>query len=123
MSRPTKGKTPTQLQLDEGRSENHLAAGLARKAKPTLRDAYDNSDDWWRSTAEAGIAYLASTGEPFDAFDVTELGVPDPDHPNRWGAVFRAASTAGLIESVGYHESRRPSRSGGVCRVWKGKAA
>lgn len=85
-----------------------------------LAETYDNSDDWWRSCVEAGLRHLAATGSPFDAFDLTELGVPDPDHPNRWGAAFRAAATGGLIEPIGYRESRRPSRSGGVCRVWRG---
>lgn len=97
-------------------TDDHTGSGI----KTILAETYANSDDWWRSCVEAGIRHLAATGSPFDAFDLTELGVPDPDHPNRWGAAFRAAATGGLIEPIGYRESRRPSRSGGVCRVWRG---
>lgn len=85
-----------------------------------LGEVLENADDWWRSVAERGLMYWARSGIPFDAHDVTLLGVPDPDHPNRWGALFQAAARAGLIEPVGYHRSRRPGRHGGVCRVWKG---
>lgn len=85
-----------------------------------LNEVLDNADDWWRSTAERALRWWAESGMEFDAFDITELGVPDPDHPNRWGALFQSAVTAGLIVPVGYRQSRRPSRHGGVCRVWKG---
>lgn len=46
--------------------------------------------------------------------------MPDPDHPARWGALFQSAVRSGLIVPVGYRLSRRPSRHGGVVRVWKG---
>lgn len=87
-----------------------------------LGDALTNADSWWRDCAWRALEHLAATGRPFTAYDVTELGVPDPDHGNRWGGLFQAACKAGLIEPVGYAESRRPSRAGGVCRVWKGTA-
>ncbi|GAB3698520.1 hypothetical protein [Mariniluteicoccus flavus] len=85
--------------------------------------AMENADDWWRDCATRALEHLAASGQTFDAYDLTELGVPDPDHPNRWGGLFQAATRADLIEPVGYRESRRPTRSGGVCRVWQGKAA
>ena len=87
---------------------------------PDLLQVLDNDDGWWRDCAERGIATLAATGRDFDAWDLTQLGVPDPDHPNRWGALFQAAFKRGDIEPVGYHQSRRPGRAGGVCRVWRG---
>ncbi|WP_324650989.1 hypothetical protein [Georgenia sp. H159] len=85
-----------------------------------LGTVQENADDWWRDSAERALRWWAQSGQPFDAFDITELGVPDPDHPARWGALFRAAYTSGLIQPIGYHQSRRPTRSGGVCRVWQG---
>lgn len=85
--------------------------------------AVAESDPWWHDCALRALSWLAEGGRPFDAFDLTELGVPDPDHPNRWGALFNAARQSGLIECVGFRESRRPSRAGGVCRVWQGKQA
>lgn len=87
---------------------------------PDLNEVHDSSDDWWRSCAELALTWWAQSGKPFDAFDITQLGVPDPDHPARWGALFRHAHTAGLIVPVGYHQSQRPSRSGGVCSLWQG---
>lgn len=85
-----------------------------------LKQVIDHVDDWWRDSAERALRWWAETGQPFDAYDLTLLGVPDPDHPARWGALFRAAYAAGLITPVGYRQSRRPTRSGGVCRVWQG---
>lgn len=94
-------------------------------ARTFRRDAgpIAESDGWWHDCAHRAVIWWAATGQPFDAYDVTELGVPDPDVPQRWGALFRAASTEGLIEPIGYRQSRRRSRSGGVCRVWRGANA
>lgn len=94
--------------------------GVASLVPPGLEKAIHNRDGWWWSSAMLALEWLAQQGEPFDAYDLTELGVMDPDHPNRWGALFRAAHTAGAIIPVGFRESRRPSRAGGVCRVWRG---
>lgn len=80
-------------------------------------------DHQWSSTAKTALVWLAESATPFDAYDLTELGVPDPIEPNRWGSLFREARQEGLIVPVGFRESRRPSRSGGVCRVWIGKQA
>lgn len=91
-------------------TEDHLAPVLA------------NADDWWLSTARRALRTLAATGRTFEAYDLTELGVDDPDHPNRWGALFRAAHNDGLIVPVGYAQSRRPGRSGGATRLWRGVA-
>lgn len=94
------------------------ASSLA--ATSIIADTYGNADDWWRDCAWRGVEYLAAAGADFTAPDLTELGVPDPDHPNRWGALFRAALTAGLIVPVGFTTSTRRSRHGGVLRVWRG---
>ncbi|SDP46236.1 hypothetical protein SAMN05660199_03952 [Klenkia soli] len=86
-----------------------------------VAQAEANRDDWWWSPAMAAVRHLAASGLPFTAWDLTDkLGVPDPDHPARWGGLFYAARTAGIIERAGITESSRPSRSGGLCRVWRG---
>lgn len=85
-----------------------------------LRQAITSRDPWWWDCAMRAVAHLAASGEQFDAYDITKLGVPDPDHPARWGALFRSARAGGLIVPVGFRESCRPSRAGGVCRVWRG---
>lgn len=88
---------------------------------PNLEQVVDETDPWWRASAMQALTDLAATGRPFDAYDITELGVVDPPHPNHWGALFRAAATAGTIVHAGWHRSRRPGRAGGVCSVWRGK--
>lgn len=83
--------------------------------------AIRHRDDVWWGQAMTGISLLALAGDPFDAYDLQSVGVGEPDHPNRYGALFRSAATAGVIEKVGFHQSKRPGRSGGVCAVWRGK--
>ena len=82
-----------------------------------------NADLWWWSTAMAGITTLAATGQEFEAFDIADrLGVPEPDHCNRWGALLSAAAKAGMIVAVGAKPSRRPTAAGHLCRTWRGAA-
>lgn len=77
-----------------------------------------NPCPWWESLALGAIRHLAESGRPFQAHDLDELGVPAPDHPNRYGSVFAKAKRAGLIRKVGYAPSKRPRRDGGVSAVW-----
>lgn len=79
------------------------------------------ADDWWHDCARRALEWWAASGVEFDAYSVTELGVPDPDDSHRWGALFRAAATEGLIVPVGWRQARRPSRASGACRVWVGR--
>lgn len=73
----------------------------------------------WSADAMDALVKVAADGKPFDAYTLTELAeLRDPPHPNMWGAVFRQANDAGLIKVVGFHQSRRPGRSGGACRIW-----
>lgn len=98
-----------------------LELGEEPDTPPGLQRAIDNTDDQWRSMSMQALRHMAATGRTFSAFELSdELGLVDPDHPNRWGALFRRAHTAGLIEPVGYAQSRRPGRAGGSCRLWRG---
>jgi len=112
-------KTGAELQLDAGR-DNHLAAGVAQQTTDGVRQAYENADWWWHDCAMRALTWLADLQQPFSAFDLTELGVPEPDDHHRWGALFRAAATQNLIRCVGYAPSRRPTAGGSICRVWQG---
>jgi hypothetical protein len=87
-----------------------------------VEQATENADAWWWSCAMTALKHLASLGTDFTAYDITEHGVPDPDNANRWGALFNAARKAEIVHAVGYQQSRRPGRSGGACRVWRGRA-
>jgi hypothetical protein len=74
----------------------------------------------WSADAREALEQVAKLGKPFDAFDLTEKAeLRDPPHPNMWGTLFREASKDGVIRRVGFHESRRPGRRAGVCRVWQ----
>lgn len=101
---------------------DHLSAGsLGYAVEPyDASQHHSDADAWWRDCASRAIDHLAGTGQPFTAADLGELGVPDPDHPNRIGALFSAARNAGTIRPVGYTTSPTKSRHGGVVRVWKG---
>lgn len=74
----------------------------------------------WETDAYEALVKVAAEGKPFDAYALTEKAeLRNPPHPNMWGPLFRNAYKDGLIKPVGYHQSRRPGRSGGACRVWQ----
>ena len=74
----------------------------------------------WEADAYEALVKVAKQGKPFDAYTLSEIAeLRDPPHPNCWGPLFRNAYKDGLIRPVGYHQSRRPGRSGGACRVWQ----
>lgn len=79
-----------------------------------------NADAFWWASGMRAVSALAATLRPFQAYDISELGVPEPDNPNRWGALLRTAYTAGVIKPVGYVQSRRPGRAGGATHLWIG---
>lgn len=88
---------------------------------PHLTELHEGHTDWWwRDTAERALHWWAESGQEFTCYDLTLLGVPDPDHPNRWGSLFAWAHAQGIVVPVGYQQSARPSRAGGVCRIWQG---
>ncbi len=47
--------------------------------------ALANADDWWTSCARSALATAAATRLPFDAYTLTELGVPGPRPPGPVG--------------------------------------
>ena len=77
----------------------------------------------WTSQALAALEAAALAGEPFDAYALTQRGLPQPPHSSMWGSLFKEAARAKIIRKVGVHESERPSRSRGLCRVWLGASA
>lgn len=80
-----------------------------------------NGDDWWVRTALQAVRAAAKTGQEFQAFDLVETyGVPEPDHPNRWGALLTRAARDGVIVAVGAAPSRRPSTARSLTRTWRG---
>jgi len=87
---------------------------------PDLFTVYQFSPEDWRDEAEGIIRYLASTGQPFTADDLRDMGLAEPDHPNRFGALFNAMAHDEIIRCVGYAKARKVSRKGGRILVWQG---
>lgn len=85
-----------------------------------LAEVDRDTDDWWKSCALAGVRHLAALGGPFTAHDVAALGVPEPDHPARWGALFNSAAHAGVIVAAGVTRSSRPTVHRSLVRQWVG---
>lgn len=80
-----------------------------------------NGDPWWFDTAMQAVRAMAATGRVFQAYDLVETyRIPEPDHPNRWGALFVRAAHAGVIVPVGAAKSRRPTTAGSLTRTWQG---
>lgn len=77
-------------------------------------------DPWWSDHADSVLTRLAESGREFTAQDLRDGGVPEPDHPNRWGALFLRAHVCGLIVPVRFATASRRARHGGVLRVWRG---
>lgn len=120
----TAAKPPNLVLNGTGRGDSPAPVTLAELGK-LLRDegtarAAGNADRWWWSCATTGLLHLASVGTEFTADALPALGIPAPDHPNRVGALFIAASKAGVIRPVGFTTSGRRSRHAGVQRVWVG---
>lgn len=95
---------------------------LLDDVKTTFADALD-ADPWWFDIAERALAICAESGSEFTAQALRDLGVPEPEHPNRWGALFKVASQKGIIVPVRFSVSTRRARHGGVLRIWRGAGA
>lgn len=81
-----------------------------------------NTSDWWKDTADQAIRHLAAVGDVFQTYDLALLGVPEPHHPNAWGARMGAAAKAGVIVPAGYGPSKRPTTAKSLVHLWRGAA-
>lgn len=100
--------TAEQLDLGAELRDQALAAVRAR------------TDSTWRATALNGLQELARRGDVFEAYDLIALGVPEPEHSSRWGALFNAAAKAGIITAAGAGPSARPTVKKSLTRFWRG---
>lgn len=79
-----------------------------------------NHDPDWMARARSAVRTLAASGLRFTSYDVSLMGVEEPDHPSRWGALFAGCRAEGLIVRMGDTISKRPGRDKGRCSVWRG---
>ncbi|WP_369053890.1 hypothetical protein [Kineococcus terrestris] len=84
------------------------------------RNALANMDPWFADCIERGIKHLARTGHQFNVDSLRELGIPEPDVAQRWGAAFAAAAAHGVIEVCGAGIVWRPSGTSVPTRMWRG---
>lgn len=76
----------------------------------------------YRQKIESAIRWFAEDGQEFNSDDVRTL-IGDPPRgvsSNTTGALFNAASKAGLIRMVGYGTSARVIGHGNLTRRWVG---
>lgn len=84
----------------------------------------ERTDSWWRDGADRAVTALAETRRPFTVDDLRDLGVPEPDHANRWGGLFGAHSKRGAIRRTGRTvPSRHSPRNGSRVPEWIGATA
>ncbi|MGX1515038.1 hypothetical protein [Streptomyces collinus] len=106
---------PVQGAVDLVMGETAKADGMALAAANTTIE--------WADACAAAIKLMARRGTVFQAADLIAEGLVDePDSPNRWGPAFLRASSAGVIEAVGYAKSKRATVHSSICRTWQGTA-
>jgi hypothetical protein len=75
----------------------------------------------WAGEALQAIEAEARTGDPFDCYALQQhQGLEPPPSPSMWGSVFKTAAHRGIIQQAGFHITSRPTRRGGITRVWVG---
>lgn len=127
ISRHGAAECPEDTAHPHGRGWEQLALDFSAAASSgddvlAGRDrAERGADDWWVATAMQAVRAAAKTGQTWQAYDLVEVyGTPEPDHPNRWGALLTRAAREGLIVAVGAAPSRRPSTARSLTRTWRG---
>ena len=79
-----------------------------------------STDAEWRANAEKLVTRLAALPVEFTADDLRFLGLDEPAVPNRWGGLFSAMKTRGVIRPVGFGTALKTSRHHSVRRIWIG---
>lgn len=80
-------------------------------------------DDWDEAWAEDAVATIValSLAQPTVTSDDLRAAMRPPNRPSQYGAAFRNAQAAGLIEAVGYVQSTSKTRNNGSHKLWRRK--
>lgn len=119
-SRPPEANRAAAESIGGGVNSEPILPLITDNRTDGATQAFNNADDWWSDCATRALTWMAELRQPFDAWDLVLLGVPEPDDHHRWGGLFRVARQKGLIEPVGYAPSRRPTAAGSIARIWRG---
>lgn len=82
--------------------------------------ALDDWDEAWATDAVATIAALSLAHQSFSC-DELRAAMRPPNRPAQYGAAFRNAQAAGLIEPAGYKQSTSKTRNHGTHKLWRRK--
>lgn len=82
--------------------------------------ALEDWDDAWKSDALDAIIALSLAHESFSSDDLRRE-MRTPPRSSQYGAAFRNAQAAGLIESIGYATSTTKTRNHGRHLLWRRK--
>jgi hypothetical protein len=84
-----------------------------------IATALENTPELYRSKAADMIRALAQAGQPFTSEDVRSR-IGDPPHCGTMGAVITSALRMGLIRSIGFVKTKRPSSRARHVQVFVG---
>jgi hypothetical protein len=81
------------------------------------------NNEKWRSDVSYIITQFIKKGKPFTAVDVraaaVRCGLPEPSHPNAWGAQVNNFARKKLIVKTGvYLKSKMDTRHSGLVAEW-----
>ncbi|WP_404291198.1 hypothetical protein [Glutamicibacter arilaitensis] len=85
-----------------------------------LQSAFAYTTEQWRDQALDIVCSLAADGERFTAEVLRRLGLPAPEKPQQWGALFAALQHHGIAEAVGWGPSTTASGQERGVRIWQG---
>ncbi|GAB3603284.1 hypothetical protein GCM10027586_06220 [Kineococcus gypseus] len=111
---PTQTAATVQNPSHEVLTNNLTASGRSRAAA--------NADPFWWQPATMALQTLAAAEHTFNTDSLRELGICEPDVPQRWAALFSVAQARGTIECVGASVMVRPDGTTTACRMWRGTA-
>lgn len=96
--------------------------GSQLRDEGVARNLQARGEEDFADAVRDAIEELAEQGDAFSSDDVWSRisNAMPPSSPNILPSLFSASRKQGLIEPVGYTQSRRKSRHAGVVRVWRG---
>lgn len=89
-----------------------------------IRKVSENESLVWRERAINVVNQVMQVKDCFTADDIRlmadEFGLPEPHHPNVWGALLSGLSKSGVIHKTGqYIASRLPVSHGRIIPIWE----
>ncbi len=85
-----------------------------------IHQVMSHSLKWSDVALDALKAFAVRIGKPFTTEDFRQSAlVPEPHHPNAWGAIFNAAARKGVIRQVGFSRPSNIKSHASVVMTWE----